>query len=166
MSTPHSVQLASCYDPYGVYVFASTGSVTDVIHLPFDVGHRRAFVYTLDIPKTDGRRQHSGVSDPGINYPVSKSQLAKGSHSDLGLKPGHSAGISWNGEGAETRAVSTDPVHTTRCKSQINPEPFFGRASMRFSSPSFFFRFHSRFFFSPFRLSIPFHPFNRSQFPS
>ena len=141
---------------------------TNVIRLPFDVGHRLAFVYTPDIPKTDSRRQQLGVSNPGINYPVSKSQLAKESHPDLGLKPGHSAGISWNGEGAGTRAVSADPFHTTRCKSQFNPEPFLGHASMQFRSPSFFFHFHARFlFFSPFRLSVPFLPLSLfPEFPS
>jgi len=115
---------------YGVYVFPAIWSDADVINLLFDVGHRLTLVYTPDTPKADDRQQppgDHGVSDPGINHPVSRSQLAREDHrshpqdpaskmvDDRSTWPCHGAGIS--GNGVETRAVSAGPFHATRCKS-------------------------------------------------
>lgn len=89
-------------------------------------------VYAPDTPKTDGRRQQSldrGVSDPGLDEPVSKSALANedgGSRLDLGLRVedgksigfGHSAKIYEGDEDAWTGAVPVDSHRTTRCESR------------------------------------------------
>ena len=85
-----------------------------------------------DTPKTDSRPPQlraRGVSDPGVDEPVSTPKPIEGHrlHSDPGLKvaeggsikPGHSVRISGNDEDAETRTVSADSRPTTRCKSPI-----------------------------------------------